>query len=111
MVDHIDVWSNEDVQKAVSVGIPEGFVEHEAARQAEPMVEQQSETVPEDPPVEAPKRTLKSIGAATTVSMVAVALGFSCCENLVYIFLYYNHEHDLATSTYLFSCNLRWYSV
>jgi hypothetical protein len=107
MVDHIDVWSNEDVQKAVAVGIPEGFVEHEEARQPAPFTgEQQPETVPADSPVEAPNRTLKSIGAATTVSMVAVALGFACFENLVYVFLY-NQDHDIATRTYLFRCNLR----
>jgi RsiW-degrading membrane proteinase PrsW (M82 family) len=96
MVDHVDVWSNEDVQKAVAVGIPEGFVEHEEARQSIPEGFQ-SETVP-DLQIEAPKRTVTSIGAAITVSMVAVALGFACCENLVYIFLY-NHELDLAGST------------
>jgi RsiW-degrading membrane proteinase PrsW (M82 family) len=110
MVDHVDVWSNEDVQKAVAVGIPEGFVEHEEARQSIPegfveheegrqshTEDKQSETVP-DLQIEAPKRTVTSIGAAITVSMVAVALGFACCENLVYIFLY-NHELDLAGST------------
>jgi len=33
-------------------------------------------------------RSLKSRGAAITVSMVAVGVGFACCENLVYVFLY-----------------------
>jgi hypothetical protein len=33
-------------------------------------------------------RTFQSRGAAITVSMVAVGLGFACCENLVYIFIY-----------------------
>jgi hypothetical protein len=33
-------------------------------------------------------RTKESIGAAITVAMVATAVGFACCENLVYIFLY-----------------------
>ena len=33
-------------------------------------------------------RTKESIGAAITVAMVSVAVGFACCENLVYIFLY-----------------------
>jgi hypothetical protein len=33
-------------------------------------------------------RTFKSRGAAITVSMVAVGIGFACCENLVYIFIY-----------------------
>ena len=112
MVDHIDVWSNADIQKAVAVGIPEGFIEHEETRQSR-IENPQPESVPEAPQsytedpqsesvpdlqIEAPTRTVKSIGAAITVSMVAVALGFACCENLVYIFLY-NHELDLAGST------------
>jgi hypothetical protein len=33
-------------------------------------------------------RTYTSRGAAITVAMIAVAVGFSCCENLVYVFLY-----------------------
>ena len=33
-------------------------------------------------------RTLHSRGAATTVAMVATALGFACFENLVYVFVY-----------------------
>jgi hypothetical protein len=35
-----------------------------------------------------PPKTLNSTGAAITVAMVSVALGFACCENLIYIFLY-----------------------
>lgn len=34
------------------------------------------------------KRSLNSIGAGVTVAMVSVALGFACCENLIYIFVY-----------------------
>jgi len=33
-------------------------------------------------------RSLNSIGAGITVAMVAVAIGFACCENLIYIFIY-----------------------
>ena len=31
---------------------------------------------------------MKSKGAATTVAMVATALGYACCENIVYVFIY-----------------------
>jgi len=37
----------------------------------------------------APARSSRSIGAGITVAMVSVALGFACCENLIYIFLYH----------------------
>jgi hypothetical protein len=40
-------------------------------------------------------RTYQSRGAAITVAMVAVGLGFACCENLVYIFIYGNSEFEM----------------
>lgn len=36
----------------------------------------------------APKKSARSTGAGITVAMVSVALGFACCENLMYIFVY-----------------------
>ena len=33
-------------------------------------------------------KSLNTTGAAITVAMVSVSLGFACCENLIYIFLY-----------------------
>jgi len=38
--------------------------------------------------VRCPLRTLTSQGAGITVAMVAVAMGFACCENMIYIFVY-----------------------
>lgn len=35
-----------------------------------------------------PTRSYKSTGTAITVAMVSVALGFACCENLMYVFVY-----------------------
>lgn len=35
-----------------------------------------------------PTRTLDSLGVGITVAMVATALGFACCENLLYVFVY-----------------------
>ena len=35
-----------------------------------------------------PDKTLASTGAAITIAMVSVSLGFACCENMIYIFLY-----------------------
>lgn len=36
----------------------------------------------------AQRKTAKTQGDITTVAMVAVAIGFMCCENLMYIFIY-----------------------
>jgi len=35
-----------------------------------------------------PPKSVCSTGAAITIAMVTVSLGFACCENLIYIFLY-----------------------
>ena len=34
------------------------------------------------------QRSLRSIGSGITIAMVATALGFACCENLIYVFIY-----------------------
>ena len=34
------------------------------------------------------ERKLNSMGSAITIGMITVAMGFACCENLVYIFIY-----------------------
>ena len=38
-------------------------------------------------------RSCTSIGAGITVAMTAVALGFACCENLLYIFVYNENKN------------------
>lgn len=43
---------------------------------------------PEQQPIFAPTASLTSLGEAITVAMVALALGFACAENLLYIFVY-----------------------
>lgn len=43
-------------------------------------------------------RTIQSIGSAITVAMVSVALGFACCENLIYIFLYNGKDLSMEIS-------------
>ena len=44
-------------------------------------------------------RSNASRGAAITITMVAVALGFACCENIVYIFIY--SENTIAVGKYV----------
>jgi len=34
------------------------------------------------------RRSYVSLGSAITISMIAVSLGFACCENLIYVFIY-----------------------
>lgn len=46
-------------------------------------------------------KTSKSIGSGITVAMVSVALGFACCENLIYIFVYSPPSLEVEVSTLL----------
>jgi len=50
----------------------------------------------------APPRSSRSIGAGITVAMVSVALGFACCENLIYIFLYHGDSLGSEVTVLIF---------
>ncbi len=50
---------------------------------------------------DAPPRDIQSIGAAITIAMVAVSLGFACCENLIYIFIYNGKKLSMEISVLL----------
>jgi len=47
---------------------------------------------------DAPPRTNESIASSITVAMVSVALGFACCENLIYIFVYNDSSLSMEVS-------------
>ena len=74
MVDHPDFYSEAEVEKAM-----------EAMEDLDDNKQQKEPSVTSFPNQ---NRSLRSRGAAITVSMVAVGIGFACCENLVYVFLY-----------------------
>jgi len=38
------------------------------------------------------ERSATSLGSSITTAMVATAIGFACCENLVYVFVYHSHS-------------------
>lgn len=69
MVDHPDFHSREQIEDAVK------GKERDSVQETMPSFDLQD-------------RSYQSQGAAITVSMVAVGVGFACCENLVYIFIY-----------------------
>lgn len=48
-----------------------------------------------------PAKSARSTGAGITVAMVSVALGFACCENLMYIFVYSPPTLGVQVSTLL----------
>lgn len=52
-------------------------------------------------PVDETPKSAKSTGAGITVAMVSVALGFACCENLMYIFVYSPPSLRVEISTLL----------
>jgi RsiW-degrading membrane proteinase PrsW (M82 family) len=74
MVEHPDFLSRRDLQEAAECYIADNDNDEEE--------DQEEHSFPEQ------DRSLQSRGAAITVSMVAVSLGFACCENLIYIFVY-----------------------
>jgi RsiW-degrading membrane proteinase PrsW (M82 family) len=76
MVDHPDFHTQEGVEEAMD------YREEEEVEVEQPF----ATSFPDQ------NRTYQSRGAAITVAMVAAGLGFACCENLVYIFVYGNSD-------------------
>ena len=97
MVDHPDFCSERELRKAKAT-MPLQLLrdhaededeENEGGSQqtSEARVEVPNTTVASFSP-SMQKRSLSSIRAGITVAMVAVALGFQCCENILHIFIY-----------------------
>ncbi len=57
-------------------------------RKSEDEMREESTRMSKPEVYECPQKTVCSTGAAITIAMVSVSLGFACCENLLYIFLY-----------------------
>lgn len=59
---------------------------------------------PEQQIVFAPTASLVSIGEAITVAMITLALGFTCAENLLYIFVYTSRSFSAEIGTLYVRC-------
>lgn len=79
MIEHPDFFSSRDLADAAEVEATQSENNSNGARTSFPEQD----------------RSLESRGAAITVAMVATALGFACCENLVYIFIYGSSNFDV----------------
>lgn len=44
------------------------------------------------------KKSIQSLGGAMTLAMLCVGMGFTCCENLVYIFIYSGSSLNMEVS-------------
>ena len=90
MVEHPDFMSQREVEDAMTVIIQQGEEDDEEdgleARREDVRQRQQEELDEID--FSKQKKSCQSLGAAVTLAMVCVAMGFTCCENLVYIFVY-----------------------
>jgi hypothetical protein len=99
MVDHVDLMSQEELERVVAAGVPE-----QPHHDDDESHDEQQAALPTHPTVtSAPQRTLVSMGAATTISMMAVALGFACLEDLIYIFVY-TKSRSVADGKLLLCC-------
>jgi RsiW-degrading membrane proteinase PrsW (M82 family) len=79
MVEHPDFLTKDDLDQAMSVAHdePSEEVEDGHPRQHRECQDYSFQ-----------RKSLQAQGAAITLAMIAVAIGFTCCENLVYIFVY-----------------------
>lgn len=93
MVEHPDFLSPHDLEQLVGISLTSSSENDMASAehgQAEDPLIQDSTTITRVNTTAAPvsDKTLASTGAGITIAMVAAALGYACCENLAYIFVY-----------------------
>jgi hypothetical protein len=103
VLDHPDFWSRSELESAVKVKLEQ----HDTTGDSnEEDVEQETNQPPPDQQQTQALHDLLSTetksntrrGAAITITMVAVALGFACCENVVYIFVYNENSLNVGKS-------------
>jgi hypothetical protein len=85
MVEHPDFISRRETEESMQVIYGEFDEEPDETRPARHDFSKQ-------------RRSLQAHGAAVTIAMVAVAIGFACCENLVYVFIYSGSSFSLEAS-------------
>lgn len=92
MVEHPDFFTRDELEEATAIL----HRRHEDDEDAED--EESADPVrPDTPRMNFSKQcqSVQARGAAITLAMVSVAIGFACCENLIYIFFYAGHSFEL----------------
>jgi len=90
--DHPDFWDRSELEGAIWLS------QEELQNRRNTQQKHDALSILQDIPTEIQDRPRTVRGAMITVTMVAVALGFACCENLLYIFLYNDHSVTMETS-------------
>lgn len=85
MVEHPDFFTKRDLDEASRIVFGEN--DDEDAEDAEGNLRRDGR-----PDYAKQQTSVQARGAAITLAMVAVAMGFTCCENLVYLFIYSNQS-------------------
>eukprot|EP00521_Asterionellopsis_glacialis_P010653 CAMPEP_0195296886 /NCGR_PEP_ID=MMETSP0707-20130614/20344_1 /TAXON_ID=33640 /ORGANISM="Asterionellopsis glacialis, Strain CCMP134" /LENGTH=342 /DNA_ID=CAMNT_0040358513 /DNA_START=143 /DNA_END=1171 /DNA_ORIENTATION=- len=94
MVDHPDFHSELELEEAAAER-SSGSIPDKAARAAMAQQDEDDslgEIENQRMDFTGQQRSATSLGASITTAMVATALGFACCENLVYVFVYHSHS-------------------
>jgi RsiW-degrading membrane proteinase PrsW (M82 family) len=91
MVEHPDFLSPHDLDQLVGISLTSSTEKDTVSAEhgeADDALAQDSTTRVNTTAAPVSDKTLASTGAGITIAMVAAALGFACCENLMYIFVY-----------------------
>jgi hypothetical protein len=91
MVEHPDFLSRQDLEEASKIAVDQTHEENEENLSEEAQVARVSPRSRRNLAsfdFSRQEHTAQSRGAAITLAMVTVAIGFACCENLIYVFFY-----------------------
>jgi hypothetical protein len=109
ILDHPDFWSRTELESAISVAMQGSATKQDEYGDSSSEKSMDEQAPPEtskaasrqdlwDLPLQEQEKSIITRGATVTIAMIAVALGFACCETLVYIFVYNENSLNVGTS-------------
>lgn len=112
ILDHPDFWSRSELESAISAAMQGGRGNTRRSDEGADSASEKSMDEAESPglpatepqqdlwdlPLQAQDKSVLTRGATTSIAMVSVALGFACCETLVYIFVYNENTLNVGKS-------------
>jgi RsiW-degrading membrane proteinase PrsW (M82 family) len=87
MVEHPDFFTREELEEASMIVQSSSFVDEDDGEE-QGRADRVDLSQPAVVNFSKQRQSIQAQGAAITLAMVSVAIGFSCCENLIYIFFY-----------------------
>ena len=88
MVEHPDFFTRDELEEASMILQSSSYVDEDEGEVVQQRSDRTERLQPAVVNFSKQGQSIQARGAAITLAMVSVAIGFACCENLIYIFFY-----------------------